>query len=256
MSIIKNFDTILELNLSGELAHFRKFYTNASSLTYTIPPRTAICGLMASILMQPRDSYYDLLKSENLGVGISIPAESVFRRQFFTMNYVGNEKVINDVSGHKQCRLELLMPAPGNKLNWTLYLATKQGSDDLLDSLEDRIRNQNLGFDVYLGQRQFRAEIELLRKFSKEDISVFDKSDYLDSVISKDQIVTLDTANFHLNIERMPLEQILETKGKSSYRRSVRSADVVIEATGKRLFGEFNNLIELNNEAKTRIALL
>lgn len=112
MSTIKNFDTILELNLSGELAHFRKFYTNASSLTYTIPPRTVVCGLVASILMQHRDTYYDLLNSENLGVGISIPADSVFRRQFFTMNYVGDEKNCNDVSGHKQCRLELLLPAP------------------------------------------------------------------------------------------------------------------------------------------------
>ncbi|MCB5267201.1 MAG: CRISPR-associated protein Cas5, partial [Candidatus Cloacimonetes bacterium] len=53
MSASKNFDTILELRLSGNLAHFRKFYTNASSLSYTIPPRTAICGLVASILMLP-----------------------------------------------------------------------------------------------------------------------------------------------------------------------------------------------------------
>jgi len=256
MSTIKNFDTILELNLSGELAHFRKFYTNASSLTYTIPPRTAVCGLVASILMLPRDSYYDTLNSENLGVGISIPADSVFRTQFFTMNYVGDEKNINDVSGHKQCRLELLMPNPGTQLSWVVYLGIKLGMDTSLDSLENRIRAQNLGFDVYLGQRQFRAEIELLRKFGKDDIAALDNSDYIDSVISKDQILKLDSTSFHLNIERMPLEQTLETKGKSSYRRSVRFADVVIEATGKRLSGEFINLLELNNEAKTRISFL
>ncbi|HNQ43037.1 MAG TPA: CRISPR-associated protein Cas5 [Candidatus Cloacimonadota bacterium] len=256
MNALKNFDTILELRLSGDLAHFRKFYTNASSLTYTIPPRTGICGLVASILMLPRDSYYQTLSSDNLGVGICIPAGAMFRKQFFTMNYVGDEKNINDVSGHKQCRLELLMPKPGDKLSWIVYLGIKQGAVTLLESLEDRIRAQNLGYDVYLGQRQFRAEIELLRKFSKTEFSVLESSDYVDSVISKDQIAALDTASFHINIERMPLEQALETKGKASNRRSVRFADVVMETSGKRLMGRFTDLIELNDEARTRISFL
>lgn len=256
MSASKNFDTILELRLSGNLAHFRKFYTNASSLSYTIPPRTGICGLVASILMLPRDSYYQTLCSDNLGVGIRVPEGAEFRKQFFTMNYVGDEKNINDVSGHKQCRLELLMPAEGQKLSWIVYLGIRQGVESALDSLEARIREQILGFDVYLGQRQFRAEIELLRKFSKTDFSVLDTSDYVDSVISKDQIAALATASFHINIERMPLEQALETKGKASYRRSVRFADVVMETSGQRLRGQFTDLIELNDEAKTRISFL
>ncbi|HPF08642.1 MAG: CRISPR-associated protein Cas5 [Candidatus Cloacimonetes bacterium] len=256
MNASKNFDTILELRLSGNLAHFRKFYTNASSLSYTIPPRTAICGLVASILMLPRDSYYQTLCSENLGVGIRIPEGTEHRKQFFTMNYVGDEKNINDVSGHKQCRLELLMASKEQKLSWTIYLGIRQGAEPALDSLEARIRAQSLGFDVYLGQRQFRAEIELLRKFSKADFSVLDTSEYVDSVLSKDQIAELDSSSFHINIERMPLEQALETKGKSSYRRSVRFADVVMETSGQRLRGQFSDLIELQNEEKTRISFL
>ncbi|MBM4404431.1 MAG: hypothetical protein FJ042_08675 [Candidatus Cloacimonetes bacterium] len=242
----QNFDTILELDLSGELAHFR----------YTIPPRTAICGLVASILMLPRDSYYQTLSSNNLGIGICVPTKSVFRKQFFTLNYVGNEKVISDVSEHKQCRLELLMPAPGQRLHWTVYLGYKLCVDPILDSLEERIKSQNLGFDVYLGQRQLRAEIDLLRKYGKEEFSRIDCSDYLDSVISRDRIVSLDTESFYISIERMPLEQELETKGKSAYRRSVRFADVVIETSGKRLAGQFNDLVELNNEARSRISFL
>ncbi|HOH98577.1 MAG TPA: CRISPR-associated protein Cas5 [Candidatus Cloacimonadota bacterium] len=256
MSASKYFDTILELRLSGNLAHFRKFFTNASSLSYTIPPRTAICGLVASILMLPRDSYYQTLCSENLGVGICIPESAEYHKQFFTMNYVGDEKNINDVSGHKQCRLELLLPAEGQKLSWIVYLGIRQGAEPALDPLEARIRAQNLGFDVYLGQRQFRAEIELLRKFSKAEFAVRDTSDYVDSVLSKNQITALDTASFHINIERMPLEQALETKGKSSYRRSVRFADVVMETSGQRLRGQFSDIIELKDEAKTRISFL
>ena len=144
MNDLLNFDTILEMELSGQLAHFRKFYTNASSLTYSIPPRTGICGLIASILKLPRDSYYDTLNSANLGVAVSLPLGAEFRKQFFTMNYAGDDTCINNVSQHKQCRLELLMPAVGKELIWILYLGYKQGSDANLDSLEQRLVSQNL----------------------------------------------------------------------------------------------------------------
>ncbi|MDD2229381.1 MAG: CRISPR-associated protein Cas5 [Candidatus Cloacimonetes bacterium] len=256
MNDLQSFDTILEVELSGKLAHFRKFYTNASSLTYNIPPRTGICGLVASILKLPRDSYYNTLNSANLGVAIALPPGAEFRKQFFTTNYVGDDKCINNVSQHKQCRLELLMPAVGKELAWIVYLGYKQGCDADLDSLEERIVSQNLGFDVYLGQRQFRAGIRLLNKYSAADMKVVAVSDYVDSVIDKDRVKDIDTSSFRINVERIPLEQALETKGKQSFRKSVRFADVVIETTGMRLTGEFSDLIELENETKTRIAFL
>lgn len=256
MNDLLNFDTILEVELSGQLAHFRKFYTNASSLTYSIPPRTGICGLVASILKLPRDSYYDTLNSAKLGVAVSLPLGAEFRKQFFTMNYAGDDTCINNVSQHKQCRLELLMPAVGKELIWILYLGYKQGSDANLDSLEQRLVSQNLGFDVYLGQRQFRAGIRLLNKYNAACFKPIASSSYVDSAIDKDRVKDIDTSSFRINVERMPLEQALETKGKQSFRKSVRFADLVIETAGMRLTGEFSDLIELENEAQTRIAFL
>jgi len=255
MTKIPQFDSILKLKLTGSMAHFRKFYTNASSLSYSIPPRTAISGLIASILMLPRDSYYDILSSENLGVAIRIVPGSEMRKQFFTTNYVGNEKLINDVSGHKQCRLELLLPAPGEKLQWLVYLGIRQDIPELQE-LENRIKNQNLGYDVYLGQRQFRAGIELVSIYTQDSFCRISESGYVDSALRKEQISKLDTSEFRINIERMPLEQALETKGKKSFRRSVRFGDLVFESSGKRLTGTFSDLIEIQDSSKSRISFL
>ncbi|NLA44693.1 MAG: CRISPR-associated protein Cas5, partial [Candidatus Cloacimonetes bacterium] len=72
MNIPLNTDQVLELKLSGKFAHFRKFYTNASSLTYMLPPRTTVCGLLASMLQIPRDNYYDLMSSDKLGIAVSL----------------------------------------------------------------------------------------------------------------------------------------------------------------------------------------
>ena len=103
MKIPDNFNQILELKLTGKFAHFRKFYTNASSLTYIIPPRTTICGLLASIMQIKRDGYYDIMSSENLGVAISLVPNIYYHKVFQTLNYAkdATPKIpINDLSVH------------------------------------------------------------------------------------------------------------------------------------------------------------
>lgn len=173
------------------------------------------------------------------------------------MNYVENKTSINDVSGHKQCRMELLMPSRGKELAWTLYIAYQKGKLAELDLLEQRIFDQDLGYDIYLGQRQFRAELKLIQAYFNQDIKFIIESTYLDSAIDKEQIKSIDTESIQLNVERMPLEQRLECKGKNtSFRRSVRFGNIFIETSGKRLSGMFCNVLELNNEAKKRISIL
>ncbi len=61
---------ITVFDLYGKFAHFRKFYTNSSSLTYLIPPRTTIEGIIAALLGYERDSYYDVLSVDKLNIAV------------------------------------------------------------------------------------------------------------------------------------------------------------------------------------------
>jgi hypothetical protein len=198
------------------------------------------------------------MSSKNLGLAISIAPGSSFKKQFYTMNYVRYDTGINDVSDHKQCRMELLMPRDGKELAWILYVAFKKGEHTELDSIENRIINKDLGYDIYLGQRQFRAGINHVRTYQDKDIHAVPESRYLDSAVEREQIKSIDTDSLIINIERMPLEQTTEDygKNKSVIRRSIRFGDVFMEASGKRLTGMFCNVLELNNETRTRISML
>lgn len=61
---------IIIFELWGKFAHFRKFYTNSSSLSYSVPPRTTIEGIIAAILGYERDSYYEKFNPDNLYVAV------------------------------------------------------------------------------------------------------------------------------------------------------------------------------------------
>ena len=89
-------EKIIMFKLSGKFAHFRKFYTNASSLSYLIPPRTVIIGLIASILKIPRDEYYDIFNEDNLKVSVCIPKNLEIRKQTQSLNYLHNKYLLKE----------------------------------------------------------------------------------------------------------------------------------------------------------------
>jgi CRISPR-associated protein Cas5h len=56
---------IISFDVGGKMAHFRKYYANNTALSYTVPPRTTLMGLLAAILGRGRDTYYKEMASDN-----------------------------------------------------------------------------------------------------------------------------------------------------------------------------------------------
>lgn len=46
----QDIDKVLVFDVWGDYAHFRKFYTTTSPLSFSIPPRTALCGLIGAVI--------------------------------------------------------------------------------------------------------------------------------------------------------------------------------------------------------------
>lgn len=63
---------LVAFDLVGTMAHFRKFYTNSSSLSYHVPPRTVLMGMVAALLGWRRDTYYERLGLEQVAIGVSL----------------------------------------------------------------------------------------------------------------------------------------------------------------------------------------
>ncbi len=265
MPNLPHFDRILQLEISGTFAHFRKFYTNASSLTYTIPPRTAVCGFLASICEMERDSYYDVFSHEHLGVAIAVTPGHMAKKTMQTMNYVnveGGSKLINDVSMHKQCRLELLSGATQNGLSWQIYLGYHALGPcaEKINELARRIQDRHLGYGVYLGQRQFIANVQPVAQYSLDSFELLDISTSVDTAIRKDQVLSLDSDEYKIIMEMMPLEQSnppQKSKTRSAGgRASIRITEVLAETNGQRINGSFRNVVQIQMEENLYIAFL
>ena len=220
---------IIIFDLKGSIAHFRKFYTNSSSLTYDFPPRTTVTGIIAGILGMERDSYYDDFACDRCHVAIRILNGS--RRLMQTVNYIFVKENINQVTGskgkHTQIPVEFLLPS-GDRRELAFRIYFNHVREDIMDSLEDRLRNERYSFPPYLGITECIGYAEYVGTDEGERVYTEQVQKIL-SVCPKDNIKVI---KFDEKIPTRYLKDKIPVEFDRK-RRIKKTMDVVYEPTGK-----------------------
>ena len=161
--------TVFEFELIGKFAHWKKFYTNSSSLTYYFPTRTNILGILASVLEMDRNSYYQMFNKDNLDVAVSL--KSKVKKKITSVNYINTKG--KDNSSHTQIKLEILLPQNPRKevIAYKIYIKAKtEQAKDKINEVIERVKNKRLGFGVYLGQRAFRGDLLFIKEHNEKPL--------------------------------------------------------------------------------------
>jgi CRISPR-associated protein Cas5h len=197
---------LLVFDVKGKFAHFRKFYTNSSSLSYSVPPRTTVAGMIAAILGLERDSYYTDFSKEN--VKIAVRKMSVNRKLMVTMNYIKATN-INEVikaKEHTQIPLELLTSE--ENVCYRIYVNIKDAK--LMKELEKRLEEKKYFYAPYLGAAPFNCKFDFIGKINGVIHKDMKKEIEVSSVINSDYIVdeSIDvlSPNLCLIKEKMPCD--------------------------------------------------
>lgn len=102
---------VLSMRIRGKMAHFRRYYSNSSALTYSVPPRTTIAGILAGLLGYERDNYYELFNLDQCHIALTNAAPIKKMVQKLNLLMI---KTFNDMNGsqdnHSQTATELVLP--------------------------------------------------------------------------------------------------------------------------------------------------
>lgn len=151
---------VLVFDLTGPMAHFRKYYTNTSALTYGFPPRTVLMGIVAAVLGWERDTYYETLDRGRFAVAVKVPG----RRLMQTVNYLRTKKEdllelrrLGRVPG-TQTPLEFLLPAGEHPaLRFRVFFT--HPDKELLGEVARRLRVGRSFYPLYLGLTECPASV-------------------------------------------------------------------------------------------------
>ncbi len=97
----------------GDYAHFRRFYTTTSPLTFPIPPRTALCGLIGAIIGLEKDNNeYLRYLSANSGADIGLRLLSPVKKMLIAENLIHTKEAkgpgMNLITSRTQINYEFL----------------------------------------------------------------------------------------------------------------------------------------------------
>jgi len=154
---------ILIFDIEGYGAHFRKFYTNSSSLSYSVPPRTALSGLIAAIMGIDRDTYYDDFSTDKIGIGVKKNRRT--RKIMQTLNYlkITSPKHFELPEEHTQIPFEIILGEDGY-VSYRLYVSHNDKS--FMDELENRIKEKRYYYSPYLGVAPFSCSTNYIDRIT------------------------------------------------------------------------------------------
>lgn len=231
-----NYKEILIFDLSSEYGHFRKYNTTTSPLTYSIPTRTAVAGIIGAILGIEReisDGVYppgiipvqELFSKSNADIAIQII--NPVKKENVALNLINTKFSYYDLSkaGRTQIEFELL-----RDVKVRIYFSMDKNKQ-LFEELTQRIINKNFYFNPYLGLSQFTATVEFVAK-SQGQLILNQNAEYVDiitavnlSLLPEETPVIFDYSAIY-SANTMPIEM-------NRYREVQEYSDVLVEKNGK-----------------------
>lgn len=223
----------LIFDISGKFAHFRKYETNSSSLTYYAPPRTSIYGLIAAVMGFERDSYYEMFTPEKSKIGVQILSNN--KKILQTLNYL---KVVTKTHFHRpkehtQIPFEVLTNE--KEVQYRIYFWHEE--KDLLDEMERRLDQGQFFYTPCMGAAPFQC---MLQKREAD-------TELLDSVKEPMEICTVtriseiieDSVDFYSKPLRLSREKMPRYFNSERYLQQTES--YLMETGGQCITMQVNN---------------
>lgn len=169
-----NSKELLIFDIRGEYGHFRKYNTTTSPLTYSIPTRTSIAGILGAILgmeREIRDGVYPEGAEpvqEFFSKDLSDMAVQIMRpvkKENIGFNLINTKTSFYNLTraGRTQIEFELV-----KDVHYRIYLS--MADKQKFEELTERIQNKRHHFTPYLGLAQFTAQIDFVQRASASKV--------------------------------------------------------------------------------------
>ncbi|MCC4767138.1 MAG: type I-B CRISPR-associated protein Cas5b [Methanosarcina vacuolata] len=224
---------VLVFDVWGEFGHFRKHYTTTSPLTYSIPPRTAIAGMIGAIEGFGKDEYLQYFSKEkaNIAVKISHP----IKKTRISENLIDTKiaPMMSRIKTRTQIRFEVL-----KDVKYRIYFS--HSSEEVYNKLYSMLKEHKsvytlcLGLSEHIANYEFIGEMEAVSELSDSEREIH-------SVIPEKELIKISfEEGKEYFSETIPIE-MLPNREVTEYGK------ILFEKNAKCILANVSNLWRLEN---------
>ncbi len=223
---------VVVFDIWGDYAHFRKFFTTSSPLTFSFPPPPTIAGILGAIYGTNKDTnqYLRMFTPEHCFIALRIihPIKKVR----MGLNLI-DTKVGFQPKRHTQIRTEFV-----KNPHYRIYFHHKH--QEVLDHLTELLANHQTVYTLALGLSELLADFRLIGTFEAKKISPDRPLDIV-TAITEDNLAELKVEPDKKYIkERLPIVMTPE-------RVVEKYQEVIYETTGKTLKARVKTCFKLKS---------
>jgi len=175
---------VLVFDVWSDYAHFKKFFTTMSPLSFSIPPRTVIAGIIGAIIGIDKKVNPETFKPDNSLISLCI------------MNKIKKTKIasnnIKAVSLTELSRFKQHKPTNYEFIKDCKYrIIFSHKDDNLYEKLKEMLSQHLSTYTICMGISQCIADYVYIGEFDKDKISGIDKVN-IHSVIPVDLLQEID----------------------------------------------------------------
>lgn len=228
----------LVFDIWAQYAHFKKPYTTTSPLTFCVPPRTVITGILAAIAGIDKKEYTGFFKKSmaDISVGILNPVKKVR----ISENLIDTKKSFKSISGRTQIKIEFL-----KNPKYRIYFSHTQ--HDIFKKIKYMLEKHATYYTLSLGLSENLANYEYIGLFKgekKENDSnsktVFSSVLPVDILQNGKLVISKDELFLELFTENMPVEMTKE-------RKVTEFREILYERSGRKIIANVQSYYELQN---------
>jgi len=242
---------VLVFEIYGDYAHFRKPFSTTSSLTYNVPPRTAVMGIVGAIMGVEsggfgKSLHVSKLEKQNLKTAVKVitPIEN----DRFSMNYSYTK---SDAANKNILHIQVPVEVVKNP-RYRIYVSMDDNK-----KFREMLEKKETYFTPCLGITEFIANIEYIGEFDAKKLC---DSDSETDAINVDSIIYMDY-DFELTFsDNEKIFRETHALSMNASRNVTEYCEIAYEANGKGLNlkseKEIPNLYEFKIQNKMERVIL
>lgn len=237
---------VLIFDVWGYYAHFRRFYTTTSPLSFPIPPRTALCGLIAAIIGREKENNeylrYFRLNSAFIGLRLLNPVKKVILSENLIHTKNAKGPGMNLITERTQVNYEFLKDQ-----KYRIYFY--HTDEDIYRQLKEHLGSHKsvytpcLGLSENIANFSFVGEFKISPEVSNEYVPIH-------SVLPSEKIAEhginfdLDGEYFSINVPiELNTERIVTKYSDIFFERTGRQVEVKLSSPYWRIEGTDENFV-------------